>query len=361
MVATKKSCKIVQTTVGAMYDLRHETIGLSEATFLKLVCVFYKELPQFLLPGVTRISIKQFQRIGSYMCLASAFIPLLKPYTHAVYENIAGVTKSKTVRVSERTAIDIAFWRATLFATTTSSQWLSVPIRIPLLVTRNKDQRKDRFALYQAANSDIIIGADAATGSMHSPTWGGGWTANHIHQPTSQWGMYEPTTFEEFFRSTQPSPSLEPLAILDQINLYEAIIVVIACHAVLQSLPPGPQEHLTIFVWCDNTSAIAWLTNNKSNHPTINLHLQVWARLQANHNCTINCGHILGILNIVPDAISRQFKVPHGSEIRAALSHLTPHQSLPNWFASMLQCSIAPSQAAWQTAAAALMALASGL
>ena len=179
--------------------------------------------------------------------------------------------------------------------------------------------------------------------------------------PTVDNLMYEPTTFVEFLRSTQPSPSLESLALLDQINLYEAIIVVIACHAVLQSLPPDRQEHLTIFVWCDNTSAIAWLTNNKSNHPTINFLLQVWARLQANHNCTINCGHFLGILNIVPEAISRQFKVPHGSEIQAALSHLTPHQSLPLWFTSMLQCSITPSQTAWQTAAAALTALASGL
>jgi len=354
---TKKSIKLVQTTVGAMYDLTNSTIGLSEPTFLKLVNVLFNELPETIVPGKTRITVKQFQRIGPYMWLASSYIPMLKPFTHAIYENIAGYTTSTTALISDRTAIDIAFWRATLFATCTSIQWLSVPINIPPLVTRHKDQCKVDFAHYQAANSHIIIDTDASTGTILSPTWGGGWTAHLIDQPTSHWGMYEPPTFATFLQSYQPPPPPELLATLDQINLYEAITVVLACDAILHSLPPDRQDHITLFVWCDNTSAIAWLTTNKSNHPTINFLLQVWARLQANHNCTINCGHIPGKSNIIPDAISRQFQVPNGSSIRDSLSRLTPHQSLPNWLESMLTCSNMPSPSAWQIAHEVLMAL----
>ena len=354
---TKKSISITQTTVGAMYDLNTETIGLSEATYLKLICVFYLELPQTIIPGVTRMKLKQFQRTGSYMWLASSYIPLLKPYTHGVYQDIAGLhSNTRTAPISHRTAIDIAFWRATLYATTISTKWLSVPIRIPPLVTRRKDQRKDDFAMYQAANSDIIIGTDACTGVIRSPTWGGGWTANYQHQPTSFWGIYDIQTFENFLHATDLPHDVD-FSTIDQINLYEAIIVVIACHAILQSLPADRREHLTIFVWCDNTSAIAWLTNNKSNHPIINFLLQVWARLQALYNVTINCGHIPGISNIVPDAISRQFLVPDGSKIKASLSHLMPHTSLPSWFNTMLQCSSMPSNTVWQVAHASLTAL----
>ena len=355
---TKKANSIVQTTVGAMYDLHTCTIGLSEATFLKLVNVFYNELPRHIIPDVTRISIKQYQRMGSYMLLASSYIPLLKPYTHAVYHNIAGISlTTKTRAITNRTAIDIAFWRVTLYATTRSTNWLAVPMRIPPLVSRRKDQRKDEFALYQAANSDIIVGTDACTGLITSPTWGGGWTASYANKPTSWWGMYEPPTFADYLRLLQPPPTAEQLSTLDQINLYEAIIVVIACEAILQSLPADRQTHIVLFVWCDNTSAIAWLSNNKSNHPTINFLLQVWARLQAKYNATINCGHIQGISNTVPDAISRMFKVLNGLLIEASLSHLTPHLNLPPWFTSMLLCSPTPSETAWQTAHAALTAL----
>ena len=169
---TKKANYTIQTTVGAMYDLHTSTIGLSEATFLKLVNVFYNELPRLIIPGVTRIPIKQYQRMGSYMLLASSYLPMLKPYTHGVYHNIAGVSlTTRTRAISNRTAIDVAFWRVTLYATTLSVHWLSVPMRIPPLVSRRKDQRKEDFALYQADNSDIIVGTDACTGLISSPTW----------------------------------------------------------------------------------------------------------------------------------------------------------------------------------------------
>jgi len=355
---TKKSIAIRQTTVGALYDLHHKTIGLSESIFLKLVCLFFLEIPQQIIPGTTRVSVKCLQRMGSYMILAASFLPSLKPFTHGVFQNTAGIQHTtRSVRISHRSYIDILFWRTTLFSTTISTKWLSVPIHIPPMVSRQKDRCKHEFAVYQAHNSNIIVGTDACTGAFGSPTWGGGWTANYANQSTSMWGMYQPSTFEAFLRSINLQPSAEELSTIDQINLYEAITVVLACEAILQSLPPDRGDHITLFVWCDNTSAIAWLSNNKSNHPIINFLLQVWARLQATHNCTINTGHIPGIFNIIPDAISRQFLVEGGSEILRKLSHMTPHTSLPNWFRSMLHSSATPLDQAWQSTAQTLIAL----
>jgi hypothetical protein len=355
---TKKDIAICQTTVGAMYDLHQETIGLSEPLFIKLVCVFFKEIPRTITPNETRLTVQCLQRMGSYMILAASFLPSMKPFTHGVFQNTAGIHyNTKTVRVSYRSFIDILFWRATLNATTVSTQWLSVPIHIPPLVSRHKDRCKHEFAVYQSHNSNIIVGTDACTNALSSPTWGGGWNACYANQPTSMWGIYQPPTFASYLQSIDLFPTASELSTLDQINLYEAITVVLACDAILQSLPPDRQEHITIFVWCDNTSAIAWLSNNKSNHPIINFILQVWARLQATHNCTINSGHIPGIFNVIPDAISRQFLVEGGSEILKSLSHMTPLTSLPNWFKSMLQYSATPLDQAWQQTAETLTAL----
>jgi hypothetical protein len=137
--------------------------------------------------------------------------------------------------------------------------------------------------------------------------------------------------------------------------------MVIGCEVVLKNLPTDRPSHIVIFVWCDNTSAIAWLTRYKSNHPTINFVLQVWSRLQTNHSATINSGHIRGIFNTVPDAISRHFQVQNGLQIKQSLSHLTAHRQLPTWYQDMLTSSTLPSRTAWQRVVGTLIALAQTL
>jgi hypothetical protein len=248
-----------------------------------------------------------------------------------------------------------------LNATAFSASWLYVPLSIPPLVNRPKNLTKEEFWAHQAANSHYVIGTDAARISIDSPTWGGGWTCNCPGQDYHAWGEYDISTFAEFFRAYNFPSTAEQLSLLDQINLFEAIVVVLACDAVLKTLPPNRPAHVVLFVWCDNTSAIAWLTKYKNNHPVINYVLQVWARLQAEYSATINSGHIKGEFNTVPDAISRHFQVLNGSSIQALLSHLTPHQHLPHWYQGLLTCSTQPSDIAWQLAASSLTKLARGL
>jgi hypothetical protein len=366
---TKKELQTVKTTVGALYDLSDmsaPTIGISETLFLKLVCVFFLELPRDLVPGRTRIKYKQYQRMGSYMHLAASFIPPVRPFTHSVYANITGVHHTTdSVAVSHRSVTDITFWRATLYGTMYNTQWLRVPMHVLPLTTRPPDVDAAAFAHHQAAHAHAIIGTDAATNEAGTATWGGGWTACRAGPATGEpaqpaaWGTYQLPLFRPFLDSGALSP--DELARCDQINLYEAIVVVLACDAVLDqwdSLFGDRPAHLHLHVWCDNTSAIAWLTRYKNHHPLINLVLQVWSRLQCEHHVTLTLGHIPGVENTVPDAISRRFRVEGGSAIQASLSHLTPRLRLPPWWARLLTSSTTQSETAWQTARAALTGLA---
>ena len=360
--AKKKDKGTTLVAVGAHYDITdmgNPTIGLSEATFVKLICLFFNEAPLVIIPGVSRLRFKFLQRLGSYMMHASRYITAMGPYTHAVYANYAGLPPhTRTVLINSRTALDIAHWRATLHATMYSVKWLRVPCFVPPLTCRPKSQSKEDFWAFQAANSHVIVGTDAARITIDSPTWGGGWTAKWFNRAYFTWGMYFPITFTEFFRLNGITPFDElQLSLLDQINFFEAIVVVLACDAILNNLPSDRPAHITIFVWCDNTSAIAWLTKYKNNHPAINYVLQVWSRLQAKHDATINSGHIRGAVNTDPDGISRNFLVPGGSAIRARLSHLTPHVLLPTWFHGLLQCSTQQSDKAWQLVASQLIQL----
>ena len=132
------------------------------------------------------------------------------------------------------------------------------------------------------------------------------------------------------FRPFLQSGALNPAELnrCDQINLHEAIVVVLACNAVLNqwdSLSVDRPATPHIHGWCDNTSAIAWLTRYKNHHPLINLVLQPWSRLQCEHHVTLTLGHIPAAENTTLDAISHQFRVENGSATGASLSHMTPH------------------------------------
>ena len=358
---TKKDHGKILTVIGARYDITdhtNERIGIPESLFVKLVCVFFQECPRRLVPGVTRLKYKFYQRMGSYMCMASNYITWLRPHTHAVYDNICYFTNNPFhVTINARTAIDIGYWRWALLSTQSSTNWLDVPTSVPPLMSRPKDQSDADFATFQASQAHFIVGTDAATFTLASPTWGAGWTSHRPGEKYNAWGQYFPDSFATFLRSISLVLPSKSLAKLDQINFYEAIAMVLACHAILSSLPADRPKHVVLFVWCDNTSAIAWLTKFKNDHPVINLLLQVWSRLQCKYDASILSGHIRGIDNKNPDAISRNWEVPDGLNIREMLSHMVPHLSLPAWFHSLLRCSTAPSDTAWQQVADLLMLL----
>ena len=371
----KKSCARVQTTCGALYDLSNmdcATIGVTDEMFLKLVCVLFLELPRSLVAGVTRVTVKQLQRTASYFQLTSTFLLPVLPFTHALYENLQRASPTVlSVTLTHRAVLDISFWRSFLYGAMWSTNSLFTPIETLVLTSPPHGSDPVSYAIYQASRADHVIGVDAATFESDSPVWGAGWTARrqlyhrdadfveNFYIGTSAlyaWGMYELPTFKAFLSSG--ALSSDQLSHNDQINLYEMITVLLAIDACISTLPPDRPDHLHIHVWCDNSTAIAWLTRYKSHHPLVNFVLQVSSYLQCQYQLTLTLGHIPGRLNRVPDAISRRFRVEGGSLIEANLSLLTPHLSLPPWWPSLLSCSAAQSRTVWQVAADARTALA---
>lgn len=124
----KKAVALILTEMVAMYDVSNmnkATIGVPKAVSLKLVCLLFLELPRVFTPGETRLKLKTFMRINSYMYLVSNYIP-----RHAV----------KT------------------------------------------------FAAYQPPNAHHIIGTDAATSGPNVPRRGAEFTAHAQCQPIHLWG-----------------------------------------------------------------------------------------------------------------------------------------------------------------------------
>ena len=76
---------------------------------------------------------------------------------------------------------------------------------------------------------------------------------------------------------------------------------------------------------------MAWLSKYKHRHPVVMYVLQTFAQLQCKYNATFTFAHLSGVLNVIADAISRDFDVPNGEAIRATLPG-QPHTALPAWF-----------------------------
>jgi hypothetical protein len=75
-----------------------------------------------------------------------------------------------------------------------------------------------------------------------------------------------------------------------------------------------------IHVFTDNSSAHSYIRKNRATHPFHLLLLQVMALIMVQHGILLTVGHIPGRLNIIADAISREFDVLNGAQIRESLS-----------------------------------------
>ena len=322
---TKKEKGQQLTALGALYDITdpdNPTVGLSEALVLKLVRVLFVEFPIELSSlGRTHVPLRRLQRLGSYLTQAADFLLALRPYTAGVYANTCGRRNPReSVRLTHRTVADITSARALVYAIVLQPDWMRAPMWVPPLTRRHLTQTPADLAAAQMAMAHAIVTTDAR-GADGTDTWGGG---AYISTPTTQcaaWLQHELPTFSAFLKSGALSP--DEIKQGDQINLYEAIEVVLACHHLLanwksvtgHTRPP----HVHIHVQCDNTSAIAWLTKYKHRHPLITYILHVWAQLQCKYRATITLSHLAGRLNVIADAISRAFNVPDGPAIRAWL------------------------------------------
>ena len=358
-VTARKECKgRVLTSMGATYDMAQETVGLSEALFLKLVCLFFLELTTDITTK-TKVHIKFLQRLGSFMCLTAQFIAPLRPFCHAVFENIGGRQSDEPIRLTHRSVIDIMYWRVILYSSFNNQFWLSAPIHVlPLLRPRHLETA-DQLAQRQAAAAHVIMYGDAAGEKEGSGEFGSGGLVMTNDSTRLFWFGHLIPAFREFALA-----AIAYMSHADHINFFEFITILIGLSNYCQlyrSEQSQRETNLLFHVWTDNSTAQSWFTKYKSHHPCNRFVLQVFSHLQCKYNITVTIGHIPGLLNVIADAISRQFKVPNGALIRQQLSPMTRVMPLPEWWPILHQSSIHQSRTPWQTAQDAHTALAMSL
>jgi hypothetical protein len=326
--------------LGFRFDCAAGTVGVTATWFLKLMAVFFHELPADITPG-RLIRYRLVQRAAAYMLRTSEVVYSMRPFSRGLYRIPAPPVDSDraTVRLSRDASVDVDAWRRFLRRAWIHPAPLVIPMWVlPLTAKLHSDEPDiDRWQR-QATASRTTINVDACT---------------HLRGTgRDQWGV----GFAIFDNSHQPAPAIAfgsyaidrvaatigglPIDNVDVINIYEFLAALIALTAAISShrptdLAPGDMWHLHI--WTDNTTCQRWLTTHKSSHPLVIHLLRLLMEFQASNTVLVTMGHLPGKVNTLADDASRGFQTPTGASSYAALSHLVRHWQLPAWWSDINQ------------------------
>ena len=339
--SAKTTIAAVVDCIGARFDAQRLEVSPTASLFLKLICLLFLEPPPTLKIG-NLVSVTWLQRLSSYMILASDFITPLKAFSRGAAHNTAGREHHRSVPLEANTFIDLHFWRAVLIYSCYDARWLIQPVAIPPLFRELADESPETRCSRQAASADILLYSDACKDTNRRGI--GFLVADRHNRPLLWGGLSLPSDFLPFV----------------DINFLECLAAVLALDAATTlslDLPPPSLPVLHIHQFTDNTSTLSWLTSFRSRSPHHSFLLQLTSHLQIQRRCVVTRAHLKGELNIMADAISRDFHCPHGNRCSQTLSRVPRLHSLPDWMTTLAAMSPVPSLDTWQTALAALTAL----
>jgi hypothetical protein len=105
------------------------------------------------------------------------------------------------------------------------------------------------------------------------------------------------------------------------INLLEAIAVIVGLIALIQHMLRSPRPlypvacerpFVHVHLWSDNTSAMWWLTLNRTSSPFHAALFQMFAQVQLLSGVVVTLGYVRGEDNFLADASSRNYIVADG-------------------------------------------------
>jgi hypothetical protein len=326
--------------IGARFDSDRLVVSPTSTLFLKLVCLLFLETPKSLTVGFL-VSVSWLQRLSSYMILASDFITPLRPFSRGPAHNTAGRETRRSVPLESNTLVDILFWRAVLLYACYDASWLIQPVSIPPLFRDLPDESPEQRCTRQSATADYFVYSDACKDTHRR---GLGFIITDATGNLLLWGghMLPP----EFLHSAD-------------INVLECLAAVLALDAATNLPHRSPHDCLRhLHQFTDNTSTLSWLTTYRSRSPIHAFLLQLSSHLQIQRRCVVTRAHIKGELNVLADAISRDFDCLNGNQCSQTLSSVPRLCLQPGWMHNLAVMSPMPSSVTWQTAHAALMALA---
>jgi hypothetical protein len=337
--AKKTSQGPVKDALGFRFDCPAATVGITSTWFEKLVAVLFLELPPTLLPG-HRAPLRLLQRAAAYMLRTAEIVSAMKPWSRGLYRAIAAVFDhpKATARLTKDAIADLDEWRRFLHACWRDASTLRAPMLAVTIVNRSHpaETREEKWAR-QAAAAHSVIYVDACTTrpDSHVDAWGAGWV--EYDNPPSR--RRHPRAYGTYLiPRVHATMAGVPVDNSDVINVYEFLAALLALSALVAAGRPAalaPDAVWHVHVWTDNTSALAWLTSNKSSHPLIIHLLRSLAALQHSHGLLVTMGHVPGRVNTCADDCSRGFRTPTGTQSSAALSHLVAHSTLPSWWTEL--------------------------
>jgi hypothetical protein len=346
--------------IGWLVDADAFTVSLSYSLFLKLLCVLFIELPLSLQAG-DKVTVRQLQRLSSYMIRAAAAIPALLPFSRTAAHNTVGRHHAGHALLESQLIIDIYFWRTTLLLALDDASLLCVSAAVPPLLQARRGEDAAALAARQAAVASLIMHADACTqGGRHG--------LGYVLSKNTLAGMFAwgATCIPELTSLTYADGSVRPV----DINVLEFVAAVLAASAAVHhgqspptddrpplgaSRPTLPLTH--IHLWTDNTSCLSWMLTYRASHPLHSFLLQVLSHMQSLTSCLLTFGHVAGAINVYADAASRDFQCPNGPQLRRTLSSLKVVPPTSDSFKQhLLRIASEPSRDTWQLARDALTA-----
>ena len=336
--------------IGFTFDCERRVVSLSIKAFLKMTCVLFRELPAEL-STLTRVPLKQLQRMAALMIRNACLIHFLRPFSRGASANSAG-RRGSMVSLSHQTIVDVYMWRA-VFSVAHSSNvsWMTLPIKLPPLLhvpSHVEDEARRGHWLSQAAAATVVLHVDASK----SESLGGIGFTESRNDVLASWGSFP-------LPDTLRSLDYTGLTREADINICESFAFIVAVTLVAPSAAGSPSSPTHIHVWTDNTSALCWMTSFRAAHPLVLFFLQLLSHIQARFCLVITAGHIPGLLNVLADAASRDFACQNGRQSFETLSKVLRHTALPPWVSDTMPAMSVRSEATWHQALETLTRVAS--
>jgi hypothetical protein len=266
--------------------------------WFSLLALFFHNIP-WNITKKCKLPVRMLQRLGSYASRYSQAFPALRPYCHGFYGDTRGARSFATRRISTRTAQDVWMWRMFLAIAYHHPHAMATPLHWPTLSHADPD--------VQAAAADLIVYVDAALSN----------NSCGAYIEDISWCFFT-CPVVSFMHGDHQFPM--------NINILECIGLILGILLAIDTAPPTCTH---IHVWCDNAATVAWAATHRVHSPLTCLLLQILTLAAAAKRILITVGWLPGVRNVIADAISRAFKVPHGDVIRQELDSSLSQQFLP--------------------------------
>ena len=237
-------------------------------------------------------------------------------------------------------------WRVILTMGFNDARLLSVSWYLPPYAHMPHGTDRDTWSLRMAAQADLVGHSDAMRDAFRYGV-GAVVAARDDTESIFAWLGEEVPRDIQYRTADGKSHALD-------INLLEAIAVIACLIMTVQHIlqhprptyaPDCERPFIHIHLWCDNSSAIWWLTCNRTASAFHSALFELFMQIQLLAGVVVTVGFIKGLKNTTADAVSRDFKTPHGPQVRALLmqSHVQRTPASLSWVRLLAQLDSSPS------------------